>query len=237
MSGKYAGMPSKADIAAFWCSEVSLAECRDRTGWFIDADDSGDGQIPCCFACGWSNAGPMLSDIPKTGKHMNWNNARLDRAHILAVSDGGSNAVTNILLLCPTCHKDAPMTNNREDMFAFIRTREPDVVRETRLYHEALDNIGFVRPIGLQILHESGKFTELMRKAIDSMSIGHHFGSRWSYATKALITAKMLDILLDEYEVEQKLPPRRQLNLFSSPSVYSYPKVIQSQHEVWISPA
>jgi HNH endonuclease len=54
----------------------------------------------------------------------NWNGTKLERAHIIAASIGGKIEPGNLLLLCPLCHAQAPMTDISEIMLNW--TREHD---------------------------------------------------------------------------------------------------------------
>lgn len=71
-------MPSKKRIFKYWQ--------EDPEGVFkkhgIDIDGIYD-----CFACGFDS--------------------QVQRAHIIAISEGGDNAVSNIHLLCPNCHVES----------------------------------------------------------------------------------------------------------------------------------
>lgn len=69
-------MPSKKKIAAFWAERLVDLERAD-------CQEEVDGNW--CFACGWEG--------------------KIERAHILAVSEGGDNLVSNLHLLCDGCHR------------------------------------------------------------------------------------------------------------------------------------
>lgn len=50
-----------------------------------------------------------------------WNHDHLlDRAHILARSKGGEDIPSNLFLLCPNCHAEAPDTINLKNFYAWI---------------------------------------------------------------------------------------------------------------------
>jgi hypothetical protein len=76
---KIRNMPYVADIYKYWQDEYELSEwTRGRHSKTTRAE------VAACFACG------------KQG--------RLDRAHILAKCDGGTDTVENLHLLCRCCH-------------------------------------------------------------------------------------------------------------------------------------
>jgi len=96
--------PSPLTIVQHWttqqCVEPALA------GRQIVEDE------PACFACGYEVG------------WKSWNKTRLERAHIIAHSIGGSdNDPNNFLLLCRKCHAAAPMTNMREPLLEWVANR------------------------------------------------------------------------------------------------------------------
>lgn len=74
---------------------------------------------PCCFACGW------LSERWKEGRSAKaaWGHARLERAHIVPASLGGSADVSNIILLCAPCHRESPDWHEPSEMARWISER------------------------------------------------------------------------------------------------------------------
>ena len=59
----------------------------------------------CCFACGFTSQ-----------------RAPLERAHILAIFDGGSNDADNLHMLCKLCHKASEFISG-EEYFAWFSQR------------------------------------------------------------------------------------------------------------------
>ncbi len=50
-----------------------------------------------------------------------WNHDHfLDKAHILAKSKGGEDTPSNLFLLCPNCHVEAPDTTNLQNFYAWV---------------------------------------------------------------------------------------------------------------------
>lgn len=108
--------------------------------WKTNTDFIEDLEEPACFACGWSYA--WWSGTEYENWKTAWNGSRLERAHILAKSDGGSNHVSNLVLLCKRCHQDSPMTTNRQIMLNWIINRETYIAWITRDIMIALREVG-----------------------------------------------------------------------------------------------
>lgn len=54
-----------------------------------------------------------------------WSDSSLERAHIVAHSLGGDDSdPDNFVLLCPSCHKEAPTTACREDVLTWVTHQE-----------------------------------------------------------------------------------------------------------------
>jgi len=96
---------SRFAIAQYWCA--------------LDEFVSDLGE-PSCFACGFYK--PSWDKHAKISKR--WEESKLERAHIIADSLGGEDAPHNLLLLCPTCHIEAPMTNEPKWILLWARKRE-----------------------------------------------------------------------------------------------------------------
>jgi len=76
------GMPTAKRVREYWSLKIYKLKGFDSPEEFLEDE--------WCFACGL-----------QIGK------ARPERAHIIAVCDGGSNDVSNIHMLCEICHKDS----------------------------------------------------------------------------------------------------------------------------------
>lgn len=107
-----AAMPSHYDIALWW------AENQDRDGrpFVLDLGE------PACFGCRWypddCEASDTVTFRAAWGKH-----AKLERAHLKPHSLGGTNDPSNIVLLCKTCHLDAPDWDDPAEMLAWVQRR------------------------------------------------------------------------------------------------------------------
>lgn len=104
-------VPGKHVLAAYWA---------DREPAFgIDVGE------PSCFACGWYREDwePVFRaggdfDIVAT-----WKSVRLDVAHLVPHMLGGPEDVSNLVLLCRDCHRDAPSYRDPSVMLQWMRDR------------------------------------------------------------------------------------------------------------------
>jgi hypothetical protein len=90
-------LPSRAAIAAYW-STVPV-KWNDGTTHPMEHNDEG------CWACGW--------DVDACGT--------LERAHLVPRSLGGSDEPSNLVLLCRSCHRKAPNTDDAQYMLDWVR--------------------------------------------------------------------------------------------------------------------
>lgn len=88
---------------------------------------------PACFACGyyqprWTALSPWHepTDGPTPDSVLNerWEKSRLQKAHLIPHSLGGSNEPNNYAMLCRRCHRDAPDTSDGAAMVRWIARRE-----------------------------------------------------------------------------------------------------------------
>lgn len=104
---------SKARIAEYWASaegRARLPENKARIDW---------GE-PMCFACGRA---ATSADEPSELWEV-WNRAMLDRCHLVPASIGGADEPANLVLLCVSCHHDAPDVGDPQYMLRWIARRE-----------------------------------------------------------------------------------------------------------------
>jgi 5-methylcytosine-specific restriction endonuclease McrA len=130
--------PSKAAIVEAW---------KDWLRW-----EGISLENPCCFACGR----PMSSDYKGDDVMKRWENTRLEKAHIVAHSLGGSNEPNNFFLLCVECHANAPTTMYRENFMQWV-TAQNFLSRQMGKFMEELE-------IFLPDPKEREKFMEWMSK-------------------------------------------------------------------------
>lgn len=100
-------MPTHEEIATYWY-------CRALPGSddYVPLIDLGE---PECFACGWCRTEQVTS---KKALKKRWKG--LERAHVLARSLGGADAVENIILLCERCHKESPDTADPQRFWRWV---------------------------------------------------------------------------------------------------------------------
>ena len=63
----------------------------------------------------------------------------IERAHIQAVSHGGSDDPENIFLLCWRCHREQPDAAPPDAQWAWLRSREPAISRNARVVRAVVD--------------------------------------------------------------------------------------------------
>ena len=154
MLNKKGKLPSRLAIQRYWIeTDVSLTSCDEFE--------------LSCFGCGeWFN-GRYDGDPEKTP---------LDRAHIIPKSHGGTNDVSNIVLLCKTCHRDAPMYGTKDDFISWLNSRESISNRDYTGLGLELGKLGITLQDKSTEDFLVENFQEL-EKFIHSARIGIHFDS------------------------------------------------------------
>src|SRR5689334_5981152 len=104
----------KGTIAEYW---LGTPEGRARLPDNAALIDWGE---PSCFACGWMaadrDAEPVLWRV--------WEEALLERCHLVPHALGGLDCADNLVLLCGRCHRDAPDVATPDYMLRWIGARE-----------------------------------------------------------------------------------------------------------------
>jgi len=101
-------LPSIKSILDYW--ELSLY--RDKTeklSFYFDREE------PTCFACHDGHQGKYDCMGSK-----GWTSSRLERAHIIADSMGGTINPSNFVLLCKSCHKQNPHVRSRSVYMSWL---------------------------------------------------------------------------------------------------------------------
>lgn len=101
--------PSPAAIAEYW-SGRAVPGVPDYFG-----PPAGE---PTCFACGWSHWFVSASGCERPCFH------RLERAHVVPHSRGGSMSPANLALLCAPCHTSAPDTTDALFFWRWVALRD-----------------------------------------------------------------------------------------------------------------
>lgn len=123
------------DIALYWDDKVLYPDGHVET-W--NGDSSGEMMItdigePACWACGYPvtlSATKLaeieaLPNIESVYKHK-LVTSRLQRCHLIPRAKGGSDDPSNIVLLCPECHAQAPDTAHSKHMLRWIYKRKKE---------------------------------------------------------------------------------------------------------------
>jgi 5-methylcytosine-specific restriction endonuclease McrA len=118
----------KATIAEYW---LGSSEGLDRLRENAALIDLGE---PHCFACGFDATEP--EEPPEIWSV--WDKAALDRCHLVPRSLGGDDLPSNLVLLCRSCHRDAPNVGDPTYMLRWITGRESYGARIARLANGAL---------------------------------------------------------------------------------------------------
>ena len=101
-------MPSVATVVKYWREHPQPWIKGVVIGW----------NIPFCFACGW---------IPPVKIHegFKWKGASrfLERAHLQDHCVRGNDKPSNIVLLCPLCHRAMPRFQSRKEALHWVSER------------------------------------------------------------------------------------------------------------------
>jgi hypothetical protein len=101
MGGKRGTTPLKSTVAHYWAN---------RTVFDVDLFQ------PACFAC----QRPGHHDREDT----DWDTTSLQVCHLVAHAQGGTMALTNLVLLCESCHARAPVMRDPRHMMQWVN-RQP----------------------------------------------------------------------------------------------------------------
>ncbi|MBD2614080.1 HNH endonuclease [Nostoc punctiforme FACHB-252] len=159
---------SLQDIVSYW------ERREDESGLAVDWLDANKR----CWRCGYKS--------------------RLQRCHIVPHSLGGSEAPSNLVLLCHRCHREAPNVADPRFMWIWLRAT---CVPFYDTYWSILGSFEFERMFGRLPFMSIGldesqadKVKELLWKEMENATI--HFGEgRMNPATIACIFAKVEEIL------------------------------------------
>jgi 5-methylcytosine-specific restriction endonuclease McrA len=145
-------MPKASQIVEFWFRWGELHSKEGLSGQlpaFVQdlIIDLGE---PFCFSCRTRFVGRKFvatkttATLPGlTALYKHWNKLPLERAHIIPLSRGGSNRLRNLLLLCRTCHRDAPDVVDSSIMLTWLQNRKQTLLnRRLREWVEACSQIG-----------------------------------------------------------------------------------------------
>lgn len=148
-------LPSKSSIFNYWNNKV-WEEYHEFGYDYVSKypykiwNDSGE---PDCWACGRYD--PNYNDIHEyvkkvygfeyrdrpekdDTKYINsmWDNATLERHHIIPHSLGGKDTEDNLFLLCGDCHENAPHANDYEGFIRWAKHRKENICKNLKVIIE-----------------------------------------------------------------------------------------------------
>lgn len=111
--------------------------------------------------------------------------SKLERAHIIPHSLGGSNDVSNYILLCSKCHRESPDIANESALIEWMNEQPTEMESLLRLIQQEMDKYNKETQMTVNEIFIKETFSELFKKA------GAH-GGRYSDATKVYIIREAL---------------------------------------------
>lgn len=173
--------------------EVKLWERCTSEDEAVKIIECSDGIV--CWGCGLLPYSTVDSDkIEVLWKH----DHLMNKAHILARSKGGEDVPSNLFLLCPNCHEEAPDTTNPKNFYAWVyHKRKSD--NWVQVYRRELEKAASIKGIALEELvgcfgqlNMDSDTIEAMRKQMAERCALH--GGAVSMSSKML---SIIDILLE----------------------------------------
>ncbi|MFJ8033142.1 HNH endonuclease [Streptomyces sp. NPDC096032] len=175
-------VPSKWKIAQHW----NESPRREDFAPHLLLDE------PCCFACGW-----FSERWKRATAQASWQRASLERAHIIPSSLGGSDDVSNLLLLCKPCHQESPDWVDPAQMARWIATREERPSRELETFlawFAAAEKAPEFKDALASVVAEEGaaeRVSELLQDLLGRA--GTHFGVGYSQGTRVAVLQAAAD--------------------------------------------
>jgi hypothetical protein len=103
-------MPTNIQVRKYWADIFAKEGRFDLVQLSFDSGFELIDEKRACFACGQTDFG-------------------VERCHIKARCDGGSDDVSNIHMLCPICHKDSEfITGEKYFEWLYSRTRDDFII-------------------------------------------------------------------------------------------------------------
>lgn len=174
----------KSAIAEYW---LGTHQGRARLPDNAALIDFGE---PSCFACGWMAADPDAEPV-LWGV---WEEALLERCHLIPHGLDGPDSPDNLVLLCGRCHRDAPDVGNAEYMLRWIGNRESwgsalwhalePALRQAAVTEDELDRFN------VRVSQDPGGFEQTMRQLMRDFAVP--VGSSFSYATLAACSVELV---------------------------------------------
>lgn len=151
---------TKSQIIKYWFHEgrERLIKNYPSLGHCIEWD------VPHCFACDRTSINPKdlkyKCHVPcKLGKCKcvkNWDNNKcvLEKCHIVPLVLGGVDEISNIVLLCPECHRHNPNINNEKLYWLWMKNTERYSIADYRKLQNAMEVFEIDQPY-FTIHHEA----------------------------------------------------------------------------------
>jgi hypothetical protein len=152
-----------------------------------------------CFACGGEFSG--LSNVREASMETRWKRCSLEAAHLVPFASGGGTDVSNLVLLCKRCHREAPnVGSSAQPMIDWINRREGYTDYAWRRICEECGAIdpGLMERVARSVWNGQGETAEIRTKDFlakadmmrKHLRIGLHPGGE-IFATLAAIVAAM----------------------------------------------
>lgn len=140
---------------------------------------------PSCWACGDGFEGVFdVDSVDATERDcaVAWDDAPLDRAHILAHDLGGSDKPDNFVLMCFECHESSPNVRDKEMFFTWLmgKRRSAHTGRSERM-RQALQVMGVSAErfyATISCIKAAGWKGELIKWSAEN-STNHAFSSKY----------------------------------------------------------
>ncbi|ECY6091243.1 HNH endonuclease, partial [Salmonella enterica subsp. enterica serovar Enteritidis] len=90
---------------------------------------------------------------------------KLERAHIIPHSLGGSNDVSNYILLCNKCHRESPDIANESALIEWMNGQPTEMESMLRLIQQEMDKYNKETQMAVNEILIKEIFSELFKKA------------------------------------------------------------------------
>jgi 5-methylcytosine-specific restriction endonuclease McrA len=177
--------PSKFKIAKYWLTNknkvLSIAD------WlFIDLGE------PTCWVCNDTWDGKFDFGEKKILLSKCWDNAPLERCHIVPRASGGSYECSNLFLMCGDCHRASPDTVNKEMFFKWCsRYRQSYIMgHQLSIIKRGIELSGLSDREAVGLLHQE-IFPGELREELRRQKANTH-GAILSEGTKEVVIAQTL---------------------------------------------
>lgn len=172
--------PSRYEIALYWQGRGKYV--------MIDFGE------PSCWACSYYE--PEWECEEGESLRSMWNRIGLERAHLVPASLGGQSSPSNMVLLCPLCHKDAPDHADPQYMIRWIESREDYFGWAFRSLATAINELGGISKEDAALIIGHPRMDEAFKTAYERAT--WHFGAgRFTpcWSTRAAVAIEAISLL------------------------------------------